>query len=857
MSYDGTDNSHLISLELNDELKREGIITKFGIDKRFNSLVLSLNHKYKEKNIVFSIPHYDKVDWTIFTEKFIKRLKATGIQEHHISMLEDVLQTNYETILGLTDNPNLGSIDNNGKQKEALFIRKYTANGLLPLHEAIVFADTGQSAFVYLDNGGKPIIVNHIERPDKILYPVDNLDSQNPLPYIFASLEELQMSLELASRETFDSLYQRIKLDLLKYVNVDEHYLVVTAADIIFSYFQDKFSTVHYNIFIGDNGSGKNSALLVISRLGYRVFYVVAASTPNYFTFYGDIEECQGTIAEDEASDLDNDYHKQKILKSGYTSGGTVPKIDFPNGKRSQAPYNVYGMKWLAMEELPDSRKTKGIFDRSFLYKFIAGHVDYNIKDIIKNAGDPKSKPLYDELVDLHKLLFAFRLVRYNDIVPDIQINIENRNAELTKPVLRLFSTRGDAAVAVEEIRLALSKFIAEKNELKANSIEALLYTVINDLIKESRQDPGSEQYEQKQFHDFTNDQIWTKFKEIISGIDVRSELLYSIEHGKISHKRITELYKSKFRAVSFKTSGNNSKRGLRFPKEVLERMALQYKSEDEIKILNSHDQNQRTEQSTEDFSHKDNTASDASDASLFKNPQGVFNENIESMSDSPSLGTNLLSESSTEQIVNSIDQDSNCTLSNKSNNDNVAATTNTLSTNTLVNRYNGQSSETTIKSPNNTLENNNNFVHIINKSSTENNNNNLLSKSDLSAINTITDTNQPKIYTNTPYTPSTSDASDASDAPVRTKLTQIGKTKAEQVGLPEIPCLFCDYKDPIEFDLSIHYVAKHRQDLIRLPIGKSSIDDRSDYAVGLSKKKLFESFDDEDEDDDENEGDE
>jgi hypothetical protein len=203
------------------------------------------------------------------------------------------------------------------------------------------FADTGQSAFVYLAENGDPKIVNYIERPDKILHPADNVDSQNPLPYTFASIEELQEYLELAKRETFDSLYQRVKSILRKYVNIDDHYLTVIAADIIYSYFQDKFSTVHYNIFVGDNGSGKNSALLVISRLAYRVYYLISASAPNYFTFYGNIEECQGTIAEDEVGDLDKDYQKQKILKSGYTSGGTVPKIDFPNGKKSNSLYRI------------------------------------------------------------------------------------------------------------------------------------------------------------------------------------------------------------------------------------------------------------------------------------------------------------------------------------------------------------------------------------------------------------------------------------------------------------------------------------------------------------------------------------
>ena len=187
--------------------------------------------------------------------------------------------------------------DIKNKQKESVLIRKYTAKSLLPLHEAVVFANTGQSAFVYLDNDGKPAFGDRIERSDKTLYPADNLDSQNPLPYTFASTEELERYLQLAKRETFDSLYQHVKSVLRKYVNVDEHYLTVIAADIIYSYFQDKFSTVHYDIFVGDNGSGKNSALLVISRLAYRVYYLVSASAPNYFTFYGNIEECQGTIS--------------------------------------------------------------------------------------------------------------------------------------------------------------------------------------------------------------------------------------------------------------------------------------------------------------------------------------------------------------------------------------------------------------------------------------------------------------------------------------------------------------------------------------------------------------------------------
>ena len=138
-----------------------------------------------------------------------------------------------------------------------------------------------------------------------------------------------------------------------KYVNIEDHQIARLAADTIYSYFQDKFPTLHFNIFVGDNGSGKNSALLVYKHLGYRVFYVVSASAPNYFTFLGEIEECQGTIAEDEADDIGYNKEKQKIFKSGYASGESVPKTDLTFG-RTQESYLTYCMKWIAMEELPD-----------------------------------------------------------------------------------------------------------------------------------------------------------------------------------------------------------------------------------------------------------------------------------------------------------------------------------------------------------------------------------------------------------------------------------------------------------------------------------------------------------------------
>ena len=132
-----------------------------------------------------------------------------------------------------------------------------------------------------------------IERPDKTIYPAETLDSQNPLPYVFKDVDELKWYIKRAKNETFSSLFMKVKNTITKYVNAKNHYISILAADIIHSFFYDRFSTVHYNIFLGDNGSGKNSALLVFRFLGYRVFYVTAASASNYYTFLSDVEEGQ------------------------------------------------------------------------------------------------------------------------------------------------------------------------------------------------------------------------------------------------------------------------------------------------------------------------------------------------------------------------------------------------------------------------------------------------------------------------------------------------------------------------------------------------------------------------------------
>ncbi len=770
-----------IELELTDEIKKEQIVLSFRKDKRTNNLWLTLNHVYKQKQIIS--PVYEGHKWNETVHTFVKKLKRTGVSDKHIALTEDVLNYNYDSVLGLTEPEQEDHAYNrNENHSRPVKIRKYTGNGTLPLHESIVIRD-GQTAFLSLDKDGQPRYHPEISRPGMTLIPSDTLDSHNPLPYLFESPDELELYLQRARNESLDSLYSKTKVIYSKYVNIEDHILCILSADTIYSYFQDKFPTLHYNIFVGDNGSGKNSALLLFRHLGYRAFYVVSASAPNYFTFLGEVEECQGTIAEDEAEDIGYDKEKQKILKTGYASGGSVPKVDLTFG-RTQGSFLTYCMKWLAMEELPDYKKIKGILDRSFIFRFVVGDVEYNIKDIIKYAGEPKFKPLYDELVDLRKLLFAFRIIHYDEVIPDLCLNIKHRNAELAKPLLRLFSSRNDAPVALEEIRRALSKIISERNQLKRNSIESKLREAINNLILRQNNRDTLDTYA------FHNDELWAEVKTVMNGQDCqfKSESFYTIEFGTISHKYIASVYKSKFKAEPFKEgSGSEAKRGWRFSKEVLDRQAIYYDVPDEILILDPADKE---------------SATDATDATDYRNgdgQNGLLNEGNKS-SDSGQSSINVEPQVETEAVAARIDP-----IIEHANHENV------------INN------------------NNSNSINRNDKLDTENSE----KKACLSSTCVASVASVAGRRDNIEKDVSPSSRSVASVACV-------ADNDAALAGLPEIPCAWCDYKNKIEFDLGNHILESHRNELLTLPIGRGSIDVRIDYAIQQTKRRMAEQYEDE-----------
>lgn len=527
-------------------------------------------------------------------EQEVKQI-CKDVYEHQLSKLESGN--------GKSDGNGEGEKQKKNKDKnqkeltnKKISIKKYSQNGKGTLYESVVIGE--KSKFVYLDKDKKPEFLDEIPRVNDILIPDDTIDTTNPIPFVFDSKEDLEQSLEDAKKETFDSLFSKVESINKLYVDIEDHYHVLFTASMIWTWLQDKFGYTHYNIIVGDNGSGKNSQLLVFRYLGYRVFYVVSASAANYYTKMGNVEEGQITIAEDEAEDIAINREKRNVWKSGYCSGGTIPKVELEGGRKSE-DWLTYCQKWAVMEELSNHKEMKGILDRSFVSSFVAGDPQYNIKDVIKSTVDPKFKPLYNQLIKTRKILFCWRLLHYNDPIPDVDLNVKNRTAELTKPLIKLFQ---NSPIALEKILDSLSKFMIERNEIKKNSFESKLYEVIDELKKEREQrfKEGKETDEDKALREydtaFTNPALLEKTIDVMDcKVTETPNVYWSSEVScKISQTKITSVSKSKFKAKPFakklpdrdNPDKDKTVRCLEYEEKYLNRIKSTYEMPDKIEII-------------------------------------------------------------------------------------------------------------------------------------------------------------------------------------------------------------------------------------------------------------------------------
>jgi hypothetical protein len=386
-------------------------------------------------------------------------------------------------------------------------------------------------------------------------------------PYEFADNDEYLSYWTRAKEETFDSLFQRVKAILEKYLDTDPDYLTLCASDIILSYFQDKIGLVHYLFFVGDNSTGKSVFLLCFENLGYRVFQAISMTPANIYQYLGGVEVGQGCLAEDEADDIDDNAEKRKIYQGGYTYGAKVPRIDLSFGRR-QSSYFTFCMKWFSAEKAPDSQKSKGFNERTFFLNCIAGTPKYYLKDVLGDSEDDTLKALRDEIADVRKLLLLYRIYHFNDKIPNVELNVKNRENELCKPLLRLFQNTG----VVSDIERVLTRFINEKRERKNESLDARIYHEIRKLVQSSG-------------YILTSKEIFEHMRNVLEGrlSFEKPQAFYCDDFGEVTKKLIAKIISDKFGAKLKHTNKGNA---WQFDADILECQAKNYLESEGVKIM-------------------------------------------------------------------------------------------------------------------------------------------------------------------------------------------------------------------------------------------------------------------------------
>jgi hypothetical protein len=430
------------------------------------------------------------------------------------------------------------------------------------------------------------------------------------------------------------------------------------------------------------------------------------------------------------------------------------------------------------MEDLPDPKIIKGVLSRAFILECIAGRPKYNIKDIIKYAGDLKYKPLYDELLDVRKRLFAYRMQHFSEVIPDVSLNITNRDEELAKPYIRLFRN----SKALKEVKSTLSYFLNEKNKLKKNSIEAKLLRVILNLIEEKKKKKEQSQLPpDTDIYFIENEEIWAEAKNEMNGTEIpaKPQSFCSVEYGTLSHSTISRKLKSKFKGKPTQSGrGYNNRRGFNFSKKVLDKIALAYESSDSLEILSAEDDSHENSNNNNDAELEDIQVTEVTEVTDSIDRKGIIKDNFDVNESKRTISKEDKDNDSTSSMINS----NSSSQINGSNNDN------SHSTQTITGSENIES-------------------------------NPHLSLRSVTSVTSVTESRPSSVMFSTE------------------KIK--GDSNTLLSGLSKIPCIFCTYSNPIRFDLGLHLIEKHRMDLVKLRIGKASMDVRVDHAIELGASRF------------------
>jgi len=263
-------------------------------------------------------------------------------------------------------------------------------------------------------------------------------------------------------------LWCMIRTEFEHFLDVEPIWKDVSATCVLLSYQQEKLVTVPYLYYIGDNESGKSTALQLLESLCYRPMYGVSIPSADVYGYLGDSDTIP-TILEDEIQGIRKDIDKTKIYKAGYKLGAKVPRTILLEHDRVIKYYNTFCLKAFASEKLP---LVKGFTERCIFIPMVEGYPKKEWADLLK--GD------ITRFQALRNMLLKWRLETRDDPLPNLQFSFRGRIKELWKPILQV----AHGTPIYDTLFRFVDHQIKERLDRKQNTLEGHVVKAVVNLYQ-------------------------------------------------------------------------------------------------------------------------------------------------------------------------------------------------------------------------------------------------------------------------------------------------------------------------------------------------------------------------------------
>jgi hypothetical protein len=200
-------------------------------------------------------------------------------------------------------------------------------------------------------------------------------------------------------------------------------------------------------------------------------------------------------------------------------------------------------------------------------------------------GGDERLSKLLEELEKLRNLLLAYRLLHFNEKIPDIKLNIKGREKQLFKPIVRVFQ----GTETLDSLLPVITNYVKQKRESNDASLNAFLYTTAVNVIGELKTTT------------IASTEFWNRIVKDLEGKEVsgRSLSVETTEFGIISQKEIIQTLEHTF---GVKKKRTESVRYLVFNPSKLQQLGKVYNLSIQVEIVNEKEKETNSEEGMTDM---------------------------------------------------------------------------------------------------------------------------------------------------------------------------------------------------------------------------------------------------------------